>query len=324
MGRITRLTIVLAFVVSGGNAQGLSGTAAAFVDVGIGAKAAGLGGAYTAVAQSANAVFWNPAGLTGTNARAVEFSYVNQFGLIPYNAVAGSWGFGESHAVGMGMLSSGDDQLRETTVLLSYGFNGDGWLPGALAGLRAGVSVKYHTASFGKNGFQPGDYSLFTEQEIAAASDVFVSGSASGFGADLGLMFAATEKLQLGLAWRDFISSVSWDNGQSTYSEENPARLALAAAYHTKMGVMVAAEYENALAGDRANRLRFGTEKALWQNLSIRGGVGHTLAADSWREYAFGMSVYQDFQGFGRLLLDYAYHLHPIENMHRFSLGFMF
>ncbi len=38
-------------------------TAADFLNIGIGARAAGLGGAYTAVAEGAGAAYWNPAGL---------------------------------------------------------------------------------------------------------------------------------------------------------------------------------------------------------------------------------------------------------------------
>ncbi len=44
---------------------------AAFLKIGVGARPAAMGGAYTAVADDVNAIAWNPAGLSGLNKREV-------------------------------------------------------------------------------------------------------------------------------------------------------------------------------------------------------------------------------------------------------------
>ncbi|UCC43895.1 MAG: PorV/PorQ family protein, partial [Candidatus Zixiibacteriota bacterium] len=50
-------------------------TAASFLNIGIGARAAGMGGAYTAVADGAPAIYWNPAGLANLRQSEVMLSH---------------------------------------------------------------------------------------------------------------------------------------------------------------------------------------------------------------------------------------------------------
>lgn len=53
--------------------------------MGVGARAIGMGGAYTAVADDPSAAFWNPAGLTGLEKSQFSFS-----GDLPHDFSAGS------------------------------------------------------------------------------------------------------------------------------------------------------------------------------------------------------------------------------------------
>src|SRR5258708_2353878 len=47
---------------------------ASFLNVGVGARGLGMGGAYTALADDANAVYWNPAGLAQVEKREFQAS----------------------------------------------------------------------------------------------------------------------------------------------------------------------------------------------------------------------------------------------------------
>ncbi|HHM23673.1 MAG TPA: hypothetical protein ENJ23_01370, partial [Bacteroidetes bacterium] len=92
---------------------------AAFVDIGYGARPMGMGGAFTALSDDAHAIFWNPAGLAGLSRSELTLMHTKQLGLIPYTMLAyagrlGTWG------AGLGVLSSGNDVLRETTILFSF------------------------------------------------------------------------------------------------------------------------------------------------------------------------------------------------------------
>ncbi len=305
-------------------AQETSGIVGAFADVGIGARAQSLGGAYTAIVQQVNAMFWNPAGLAGIQSIGVDFSYARQFGLIPYSAFSGAIPFGQAHVVGIGILASGDQQLRETTILASYAIHPEDWLPEFLAGLQAGVSVKYHMANYGRNGFDPDAFPLFSPQDLAAAEAAFVQGTASGVGVDFGLTYRASTRVFLGMALRNVISSISWNNGQETYAEGVPVRLILGMAYYSPSGLLVTADYESTGGSESPNRFRFGTEKILFKLLALRGGMGQTLAAENQRDYSLGMGLLKQLSGYGRLSVDYAYQMNPIGSSHRFSIGFRF
>ncbi|MDQ7065328.1 MAG: hypothetical protein Q9P90_13915 [candidate division KSB1 bacterium] len=316
------MALLLAWTPLG--AQETSGIVGAFADVGIGARAQALGGAYTAIVQQVNTMFWNPAGLAGIQSIGVDFSYARQFGLIPYSAFSGAVPLGQAHVLGVGVLASGDEQLRETTILATYAINPEDWLPDFLTGLQAGVSLKYHLANFGKNGFDPNAFPLFSPQDLAAAEAAFVQGTASGIGVDVGLTYRVSTRVFLGMSVRNFISSISWNNGQESYSEGVPTRVAFGLAYYSQGGLLVTADYESTGGSESPNRFRFGTEKVLFKLLALRGGVGQTLSAENQRDYTLGMGLLKTLSGFGRLSVDYAYQMNPIGNSHRFSVGFRF
>ena len=306
------------------HAQELSNITAAFVDPGIGARAQALGGAYTAIANGAGAVFWNPAGLAANEGKSVEFSHLNQFSLLAYNAFAGTFNLHQTHAFGLGVVTNGDQQMRETTALLSYAVNGEDLLPGVLRNLKIGASLKYHTTGFGQNGFDPDAYSLFTSEEIADAQNVFVSGDASGIGLDLGFIYAHNNKLHFGLSWQNLVSALSWNNGQESYSERIPQGLALGMAYLAYPGFLLSMDYDNSLSTDRANQLKFGAERVFLRHFALRGGVGQALAANTDRSYTMGLGLAHNLANFANVNLDYAYHIHPLADSHRFSVGLRF
>lgn len=52
--------------------SGVGTSAAAFLEIGIGARAMGIGGAYTSIANDPTALYWNPAGIAWINTMQVE------------------------------------------------------------------------------------------------------------------------------------------------------------------------------------------------------------------------------------------------------------
>jgi hypothetical protein len=52
-------------------------TGFSFLKIGVGARAAALGGAYVSLAEDASALYWNPAGMTGLEGRQITLGYVN-------------------------------------------------------------------------------------------------------------------------------------------------------------------------------------------------------------------------------------------------------
>jgi hypothetical protein len=64
-------------VVSFGLGEGTS--SADFLKIGVGARPSGMGGAYTAVADDANASFWNPAGITSIDRISITAMHLNWY-----------------------------------------------------------------------------------------------------------------------------------------------------------------------------------------------------------------------------------------------------
>jgi len=54
---------------------GAGSATAEFLNMGVGAKAAALGGAMTAAATGTDAIYWNPAGLAGITSVEASFSH---------------------------------------------------------------------------------------------------------------------------------------------------------------------------------------------------------------------------------------------------------
>ena len=60
-------------------------TAAKFLSIGVGAKATGMGGAFTSIADDATAMYWNPAGLGFYNTKEVYFNHSNWIADISFD-----------------------------------------------------------------------------------------------------------------------------------------------------------------------------------------------------------------------------------------------
>jgi long-subunit fatty acid transport protein len=87
-----------------------------FLKIGIGARAAGLGEAYVAIANDPTAVYWNPAGLASIQRQEVALSHIRWPADINYEHVAyvvPSRRFGGSFAFQFGVLSTTIDETDE-------------------------------------------------------------------------------------------------------------------------------------------------------------------------------------------------------------------
>jgi len=65
-------------------------TSASFLEVGIGARSMGMGGAYVAVAEDAIAMYWNPAGLSRMSTASGVFEKVDWVTDVSFNFIAAS------------------------------------------------------------------------------------------------------------------------------------------------------------------------------------------------------------------------------------------
>jgi len=90
-----RCLLILIFMISfysislGGGISKVGTTAAPFLEIGVGSKATSLGSAFTALADDATAMYWNPAGIDRLVQNEVTFNYIDWFAGMQHFFIGG-------------------------------------------------------------------------------------------------------------------------------------------------------------------------------------------------------------------------------------------
>jgi hypothetical protein len=259
-----------------------------FIDDGIAARPAGLAGAYTAIADDANTAWWNPAGLGLLDKRkSAAFTYVpDVFSLdtgditrmlLTYGQgdTGGYGGIGASVSymgVNLGSDFSGDTAYKwsEYVLSVSWGMEIEQYI-----GL---VKYKYPKIAVGVNA-----------KYLGVSTDLLLAGAktgASGFGADVGLIFAIKNNFNIGIMAKNIYTQVTWQGGST---ERMPYSLNAGLFYGITPDFLVAAEIKSSETAAGAPGIeaycaaaeyivRFGKGSSV-QNVAMRSGI--TLQPDN-------------------------------------------
>jgi len=98
-------------------------TGCQFLKIGPGARANGMGGAYTAIADDLSSVFWNPAGIADVRSLAAQFAYTQWFADFNHNFAAVSAPISDNFVVGVHLVSFGCNRIEITTMSRPEGTN---------------------------------------------------------------------------------------------------------------------------------------------------------------------------------------------------------
>ncbi len=276
---------------------------AAFVDIGYGARPMGMGGAYTGLSDDVNAIFWNPAGLTLVRESQLTVMYTRQMALIPYGLGAYTTRLGY-HYVAVGFISSGNDVLRETTLVGSWA--GVFRLP-ALGNTGVGVNLRYRNSSYGNN---------------EDGGENRIQGSASGYGLDFGLMWQITRRTRAGVFARDVVNSMAYDNKTlgTSYSEGVPAGLIFGMSQKITMQSTIVLDWEKSLYDDTSDKVHLGAEVTFFRVIMCRSGIWQNMDAEVNRNYSFGMGLNM-LAGKVGIQFDFAYLINDLAHTPRVSLS---
>ncbi len=258
----------------------------AFLDTGLGARAAGMGGAVSAAVEGPAAMLYNPAGLAARRGRSLLVSYQPLSLDRSRASLAGSMNVRGPLAFGLAWLHAGVDGLVAR--------NGSGQV------LKGGIDDAEDAVFFalGINAtprLQLGLGMKIIDQRIEAPQAG--ESSASGRAVDLGLRYRLGDNTVIGIAARNLLDKLSWSvirpSAQTSSSDEALMSVLALGVAHDWRGVVNAAfdvEWLD-VGGERNLRAHGGIEAPLNDLLTIRGGVQRMGDADGFGLPAFGVTM---------------------------------
>ncbi|HAH07724.1 MAG TPA: hypothetical protein DCM05_14585 [Elusimicrobia bacterium] len=306
-------------------------TRAAYDDVGVGARVTGMGNAYTAVADDAYSVYYNPAGLGVLDRAQLATTYSKLFTGLSDNSnlqnsyVAFAQPIDQGRQGGYGLswnYFTLDDLYREMSFSGSYGRQV--FAEQVPAGLYAGLTAKYLTRGLGKVAAAD---NAFNDTGVAnqGPDPVLQKGSKSNFDFDLGFLYRVRPRFTLGLD----VQHLFEPNIAISESDSDPLgrNIKLGAAYQTGWTTFSSdLQFLKAPDGSTDKVLVAAAEKwlptLLHGTFGVRGSIG--LGDRDYRQLAFGLS-YRIF----RMQVDYGFSI-PLGTVsgtmghHRMGLSFRF
>ncbi|MBI5021495.1 MAG: PorV/PorQ family protein [Ignavibacteriales bacterium] len=190
-----------------------------FLSIGIGGRALGLGGAYTALAGDVTAGYWNPAGLSSLTYPQISLMHDERFaGIVNYDYVAAAYPFDAVATFAISVIRLGVDNIPNTE---NAGIDANGnplpldqWQN--LAGLDQNKITYFNAADWGfifsyankhSNRFSYGANIKLIYRSLDKVS-------ATGVGFDIGGRYEAADNFYLGAVLQDATTTlVAWSNG---------------------------------------------------------------------------------------------------------------
>ena len=286
MKKILRLVVLLALPASAGAAE-----TAAFLKIGVGARAAAMGGAYTSVADDASAVGWNPAGPAALSKREIgathtELTSDTRFDFLSF---AQPVKHGVISAAGA-YLSQGRISGRDVNGAPTGGYSASdmsvalGFASQAAADLKLGVNAKYIQSSIAEASAQSGALDLGGQYVLKGLR-----------GPGVPVIGVAVQNLGPAMKFLD-------------QSSQLPLTFAAGIGYRFPAGSIVALDYKGR-PHSRDSDFSIGTEYALLSNFALRAGYGTAKAYSGDKAVLTALNGFS--MGFGIKLsaysLDYSF-----------------
>jgi hypothetical protein len=250
--RFLSLTIFFVHTVTEKSAAQSGGQAGAYLRIGAGVRAVGMGGAFVAVANDVTASYWNPAGL----GRITEPQFVGMYSLLAldrrYNYVAAAYPFRAAGTLSLGWINysvanieardangalTGDFTNGENAFLIAYGKTLSPYLV-------LGATVK------------------LLNHELAGRS-------ASGVGYDLGMLVKPREFLAFGASVQNLQTRIYWDD-RAKRTESFPPMERLGVQVKPLSFITLGVDYE--IVSRQDGKWHAGGEFDLGHKLVLRAG----------------------------------------------------
>ena len=273
MRRIS-FAIILLLVISWGNlfAQAKVGTAGAqFLKIGVSARGVAMGEAFTAVADDASAIYYNPAGLIQLENSEVILSHIDYPAGIAYEFVGFVYPVPSAYAV-FGFFTGGlwTDEMMETTTLMPYGtgrtFRASDFVVG-------GTFAKRLTDKFTVGGNMK-----FINENLADKS-------AYGWAADVGTFYeTGWKKIIIAMLVSNFGSDMNFVNDPFPLPMNFKIGASIVAIENASNKLLFDIEFSH--PNDNLEMVNIGAEYAWKNTVFVRGGRKiNGWARDKWEDY---------------------------------------
>ncbi len=310
-------------------------TAAAFLEIGQGARAVSMGSAYVAVANDLSAFYWNPGGLAKLDGIGVMFDHTNWLAGVGYNYLAASYSLGGAGTVGFSFTSSSYGDMKVTTV-----DNPDG------TGQIFTATDMAFSLGYGIN--LTNDFSIGFNPKVVYQS--IWDASATGLAMDLGILYRTPfNGIMLGMSISNFGTKMQMQGGtllaiydpDPTTTGNNgkiptylgtdqwslPLNFRVGLAYSPistdmhKLTVDVDANHPS----DNYESVDLGAEYVFNNMIAIRGGYKSLFLTDSEESFTVGFGLRHLLLGNVAVALDYAYQdFGRLTYIQQFSVGINF
>ncbi len=312
------------------SAYGAEKYAGEFLNLGVGARALGMGGSFVAVADDASATYWNPAGLGGLDRTELTFMHTGLYGLDKYDFLNCVQPFGKAGTFGISWIRLGIDDIPMTQLAKAGDMSASNrpFISGYMQDTENAFLLSYgkniHPNLLKGNNIQIGGTFKFIYNSISGANR-----NAVGFGGDLGLIWRASflsngEKssssdLAIGLMAQDFFKTKLFWNTTSSPSHTDiiQPNIKTGIAYYQDLSSISSQLVFSVDANTRYGlEMNYGLEYVLADLLAIRTGLqGHDFTAGA------GLNVeFKKGESLLSFIVDYAFLSHELGNSHRISV----
>jgi tetratricopeptide (TPR) repeat protein len=283
---------------------------AAYDDLGNSARVSGMSNAFTAVADDAYAIYYNPAGLALLDRPEIATTYsLIVTGLSDNSNVQNSFlayaqpiKDGQYGTAGIGWnYFSLDNIYRESSLFLSYGNRltpKESDYP-----IYGGISTKYLYRSINPGAIAGNSISNTGVVQTGVADPLLQNGAKSNLDVDLGLLWQVMPRWDVGWQVQHlFTPNIAFTPGQTDTLQRN---MKFGGAYRTPYSTL-AADFDIVTAPDGTleRDINLGAEKwlptLLYGSFGVRGGVGY--GTDDYRQVTVGLSYKVH-----RLQVDYGF-----------------
>lgn len=312
-------------------------TAASFLEIPVGAKAIGMGGAFVSVANDASSLFWNPSGIASIEKYEAVLSHTDWIAETSFDYAGLVIPLGNFGNIGLSFTSFSMDDMKVRTVEKPEG-TGEYF---SAADIAIGISYSRNLSDRFSIGFT-GKYIQQTIWHMTAYA--FAIDAGTEFKTDLfGGMIIGASILNFGtpmrMEGRDTRYFISVDPTKEGSNDQIPTDietdswdLPLTFQIGVSTNAIYTEDYRLTIAADAIHpnneyeSMNFGLEAAFKDFIFLRGGWQNAFMKDAEGGLSLGVGVNSKLiLTSASVKFDYAYRdFGRLQNIHTFSLGIVF